>query len=122
MKAIIMAGGEGTRLRPVSQNIPKPMVRLFDRPVLAHTLGLLKRNQITDACLTLRFLPQSIIDHFGDGSAFGMRLTHQVEDVPLGTAGSVAACREFIGDEPVLVLSGDAVCDSWLSGQHGAGI
>ncbi|MCL2843301.1 MAG: sugar phosphate nucleotidyltransferase [Oscillospiraceae bacterium] len=111
MKAIIMAGGEGTRLRPLSQNVPKPMVRLFDRPVLAHTLHLLKQSNITDACLTLRFLPQTIMDHFGDGSAYGMRLTHQIEEVPLGTAGGVAACREFIGDEPVLILSGDAVCD-----------
>ncbi|MCL2562576.1 MAG: sugar phosphate nucleotidyltransferase [Oscillospiraceae bacterium] len=111
MKAIIMAGGEGTRLRPVSLNIPKPMVRLFDRPVLEHTLNLLKRNGITDACLTLRFLPQIVTDYFGDGSAHGMRLTHQIEDTPLGTAGSVAACGDFIGKEHVLILSGDAVCD-----------
>ena len=111
MKAIIMAGGEGTRLRPVSLNAPKPMVRLFDRPVLEHTLDLLKKHDIYDACLTLRFLPQTITDHFGDGSRFGMRLTHQIEDSPLGTAGSVAACREFIGDEPILILSGDSVCD-----------
>jgi len=111
MKAIIMAGGEGTRLRPISLNAPKPMVRLFDRPVLEHTLDLLKKHDIYDACLTLRFLPQTITDHFGDGSRFGMRLIHQIEDSPLGTAGSVAACKDFIGDEPVLILSGDAVCD-----------
>ena len=115
MRAIIMAGGEGTRLRPVSQNVPKPMVRLFDRPVLGHTLNLLKKNNITDACLTLRFLPQTVMDHFGDGSDYGVRLTHQIEEEPLGTAGGVAACREFIGDAPVLVLSGDAVCDFDLS-------
>jgi len=111
MKAIIMAGGEGTRLRPVSLNAPKPMVRLFDQPVLTHALNLLQKNGIHDACLTLRFLPQVIIDHFGDGKAFGMNLTHQVEDTPLGTAGSVAACRDFIGDDHALILSGDAVCD-----------
>jgi len=115
MKAIIMAGGEGTRLRPVSLNAPKPMVRLFDRPVLEHTLDLLKKHEIYDACLTLRFLPQMITDHFGDGSRFGMRLTHQIENSPLGTAGSVAACRDFIGREPVLILSGDSVCDFDLS-------
>jgi len=111
MKAIIMAGGEGTRLRPISLNAPKPMVRLFDRPVLAHTLDLLKKHDIYDACLTLRFLPQMITDHFGDGSRFGMRLTHQIENTPLGTAGSVAACQDFIGNDPILILSGDAVCD-----------
>jgi len=111
MKAIIMAGGEGTRLRPVSLNIPKPMVRLFDRPILEHTLDLLKRNDIRDACLTLRFLPQIITDHFADGHADGIRITHQVEDTPLGTAGSVAACADFIAGEHVLILSGDAVCD-----------
>ena len=115
MKAIIMAGGEGTRLRPVSLNAPKPMVRLFDRPVLEHTLNLLKKHEIYDACLTLSFLPQVITDHFGDGSRFGMRLSHQIEDSPLGTAGSVAACRAFIGAEPVLILSGDSVCDFDLS-------
>ncbi|MCL2588739.1 MAG: NDP-sugar synthase, partial [Oscillospiraceae bacterium] len=111
MKAIIMAGGEGTRLRPVSLNSPKPMVRLFDRPVLEHTLNLLKRNDITEACLTLRFLPQVVTDYFGDGAAFGMKLTHRIEESPLGTAGGVAACEDLIDGEHVLVLSGDAVCD-----------
>jgi len=111
MKAIIMAGGEGTRLRPVSVDAPKPMVRLFDRPVLGHILQLLKKNQITEACLTLRFMPRIIIEHFGDGSAYGMQLTHQIEETPLGTAGSVGACGDFIGGEDVLIISGDAVCD-----------
>ena len=111
MKAIIMAGGEGTRLRPMSLNIPKPMVRLFDRPVLEHTLDLLKRNDVRNACLTLRFLPQVITDHFAGGRAHGMQITHKIEDAPLGTAGSVAACGDFIGGEHVLVISGDAVCD-----------
>ena len=111
MKTIIMAGGEGTRLRPVSLNIPKPMVKLFDRPVLEHTLNLLKRNRIQEACLTLRFLPQTITNHFGDGSAYGIKLLHQVETTPLGTAGGVAACEDFIAGDHVLILSGDAVCD-----------
>ncbi|MCL2569249.1 MAG: sugar phosphate nucleotidyltransferase [Oscillospiraceae bacterium] len=111
MKSIILAGGEGTRLRPISLNIPKPMVRLFDQPILTHTLNLLKQNGIEDACLTLGFLPHIITDHFGDGSAHGMRLTHHIEENPLGTAGSVAACADFIGQDPILILSGDAVCD-----------
>ncbi|MCL2829072.1 MAG: sugar phosphate nucleotidyltransferase [Oscillospiraceae bacterium] len=111
MKAIIMAGGEGTRLRPVSVDAPKPMVRLFDRPVLGHILHLLKKNQIAEACLTLRFMPRAITDHFGDGADYGLQLTHQIEETPLGTAGSVAACSEFIDGEDVLIISGDAVCD-----------
>ena len=111
MKAIIMAGGEGVRLRPVSVNAPKPMAPFFDRPLLAHTLHLLKKNQITEACLTLRFLPADILDYFGDGSQHGMRLTHRIEERPLGTAGGVKACEDFIGGEPVLILSGDALCD-----------
>ncbi|MCL2368253.1 MAG: sugar phosphate nucleotidyltransferase, partial [Oscillospiraceae bacterium] len=111
MKGIIMAGGEGTRLRPVSVDAPKPMVSLFDQPVLGHMLHLLKKNEITEACLTLRFMPQAITNYFGDGGAYGMRLSHQVEQTPLGTAGSVAACGDFIAGEDVLIVSGDAVCD-----------
>ena len=111
MKAIILAGGEGTRLRPISLNAPKPMVRLFDQPILAHTLRLLQKNGMQDACLALGFLPQTITDYFGDGRAYGMRLTHQIEDTPLGTAGCVAACRDFIGGDHSLIISGDGVCD-----------
>ena len=111
MKAIIMAGGEGVRLRPVSVNEPKPMTPFFDRPLLTHTLNLLKKHDIHEACLTLRFLPESITGHFGDGTRFGMRLSHKIEKTPLGTAGGVKACADFIGGEPVLILSGDAICD-----------
>lgn len=111
MKAIIMAGGQGSRLRPISANAPKPMVSLFDRPVLEHTLQHLKQNGITEACLTLQFMPQMIVNHFGDGGKFGMQLTHKIETTPLGTAGSVAACRDFYGDESIIVISGDAVCN-----------
>lgn len=111
MKAVIMAGGEGTRLRPVSSNRPKPMVRLFDKPVLEHIIELLKKNGINESCLTLRYMPQIVTDHFGDGSRFGITLDSRVEETPLGTAGGVKACEDFIGDEPFLVISGDAVCD-----------
>ena len=69
MKAIIMAGGEGTRLRPVSLNRPKPMTELFDRPVLEHILKLLRTNGVTEACLTLKYLPRMITDWFGGGDA-----------------------------------------------------
>ena len=73
MKAIIMAGGEGKRLRPLSADKPKPMVELFDRPVLEHILELLVKNGVTEACLTLKYLPQIITDYFGNGGKFDIR-------------------------------------------------
>ena len=115
MKAVILAGGEGTRLRPLSLHRPKPMVPLLDRPVLAHIISLLKSHGITDICATLQYRPDSIRDYFGDGSAFGVSLTYFIENTPLGTAGSVKACADFLGDEDFLVISGDAVCNFDLS-------
>lgn len=111
MKAIIMAGGEGTRLRPVSSNRPKPMVDLVDKPVLEHIIRLLKANGVTEACLTLKYLPQVITDYFGSGEKFGLRLVYSVETEALGTAGGVRNCADFIGGEEFLVISGDCVCD-----------
>ncbi len=111
MKAIVMAGGDGTRLRPVSSDLPKPMVPLFDRPVLEHILRLLRKNGIIDVCLTLRFLSAVVSDYFGDGSDFGINLEYRIEKEPLGTAGGVRSCLDFVGDEDFLVISGDAVCD-----------
>ena len=111
MKVVIMAGGEGTRLRPISQSRPKPMVRLYDRPVLEHILALLKENGFDEACLTLRYLPRMVTDYFGDGAKFGMKLHYKIEERPLGTAGGVLNCRGYIGDDDVLVISGDCVCD-----------
>jgi len=111
MKAIILAGGEGTRLKSVTGDLPKPMVQLCGKPVLAHLLDLLKRNGITDACMALRYRPDVIREYFGDGSDFGIRLSYHIEDEQLGTAGAVRACAGFCGDGDFLVISGDAVCD-----------
>ena len=97
MKAVIMAGGEGTRLRPLSLGMPKPMTPLFGRPVMEHILSLLKRHGITDICVTLCYKPQAVTDYFGDGGRFGVRLTYFVERSPLGTAGSVKQCASFLG-------------------------
>ena len=85
LKAIIMAGGEGTRLRPMSLDLPKPMVSLFDRPVLEHILNLLKKNDICEACLTLKYLPSAVTDYFGIGDGFDMTLESRIERVALGT-------------------------------------
>jgi mannose-1-phosphate guanylyltransferase/phosphomannomutase len=111
MKAIIMAGGEGKRLRPLSADKPKPMVELFDRPVLEHILELLVKNGVTEACLTLKYLPQIIMDYFGNGGKFGLKLDSRTEKTALGTAGGVLNCADFIGSEDFLVISGDCVCD-----------
>lgn len=111
LKAIIMAGGEGRRLRPISILRPKPMVSLFDKPVMEHILELLKQNGITEVCVTLRYLPQVVTEYFGDGERFGMKIEYRVEDEPLGTAGGVKACSNFLGGEDFLIISGDAVCN-----------
>lgn len=111
MKAIIMAGGEGTRLRPLSANKPKPMVELLDRPVLEHILELLKKHGVTEACLTLKYLPQMITDYFGSGEKYGVSLQYRVETEALGTAGGVLNCADFFGREDFIVISGDCVCD-----------
>lgn len=110
MKAVIMAGGEGTRLRPVSSNRPKPMVRLFDKPVLGHIINLLKRNGINEACLTLRYLPTAVTDYVGQGEELGMSIESRIEREPLGTAGGVKACADTLKDD-FLIISGDCVCD-----------
>lgn len=99
MKAVIMAGGEGTRLRPLSLGSPKPMTPLLGRPVMEHIINLLKRHGITDICVTLCYKPQAVMDYFGGGDRLGVRLTWFTEDEPLGTAGSVKNCMTHIGAE-----------------------
>ncbi len=111
MKAVILAGGEGSRLRPLTIGRPKPMAPLLGKPVLGHILDLLRRHGITQVALTLRTLPAAVTDYFGDGGEYGVRLTYFVEQEPLGTAGSVRQCMDFLGEEDFLVLSGDGVCD-----------
>ena len=110
MKAIIMAGGEGTRLRPLTCDCPKPMIRLMNRPVMGYALALLKRHGITQVAATLGYLPDAIMDAFSGGDAFGVDLRYYVEDAPLGTAGGVKRAADFL-DEPFVVLSGDGVTD-----------
>lgn len=111
MKAVILAGGEGTRLRPLTLERPKPMTPLFGRPVLEHILLLLRKNGFDQVALTLRYLPQVVRDYFGDGSEWGMELHYFEEREPLGTAGGVKQAEEFLGDGDFLVISGDCVCD-----------
>jgi len=110
MKAVLMAGGEGSRLRPLTSGIPKPLVPVVGKPVMEHILRLLRKHGITDVVVTLQYLGSSIRDYFRDGSDFGMDITYVVEDVPLGTAGSVKNAQQYL-DEPFIVISGDALTD-----------
>ena len=110
MKAIIMAGGEGSRLRPLTCDCPKPMMRLMDRPVMQYALELLRAHGIKQIAATLGYLPDAIIDYFGDGSAFDVSLHYYVEEMPLGTAGGVKRAQDFL-DETFIVLSGDGITD-----------
>ena len=89
MKAVIMAGGEGTRLRPLTSNAPKPMMPLVNQPMMEHIVGLLKPHGFDDIVVTVAFLANHIRTYFGDGSEFGVRMVYATEDTPLGTAGSV---------------------------------
>ena len=111
MKAVIMAGGQGTRLRPLTSNQPKPMIPIVGVPCMEHIVTLLKRHGINEIVATLQFMPDEIRDHFGDGSDWGVSMSYSVEDAPAGTAGSVKLAEEHLGGERVLVISGDALTD-----------
>ncbi len=111
MKAIVMAGGMGTRLKPVSGDTPKPMVPLCGRPVMEYVLLHLKKHGITEVCAALKYRPEVVQGYFGNGEKLGIKLCYHIESEALGTAGAVRACEDFYGDEPFLVLSGDAIFD-----------
>jgi mannose-1-phosphate guanylyltransferase/phosphomannomutase len=110
MKAVVMAGGEGTRLRPLTSNQPKPMVPIVGKPCMEHIVELLKAHNFEDVIVTLAFMPQAIRGYFGDGESHGLAIRYSVEESPAGTAGSVKLAEEAL-DEPFLVISGDALCD-----------
>lgn len=113
MKAMVLAAGLGTRLKPITYGIPKPMVPVIDRPCMAHLLELVARHGITDAVANLHYFPDTIRDYFGDGSAFGVNIQYNFEPELLGTAGGVRAVSEILteGGEPFLIISGDALTD-----------
>ncbi|MBE5767130.1 MAG: hypothetical protein E7335_08220 [Clostridiales bacterium] len=110
MKAVIMAGGEGSRLRPITCSCPKPMVRFMDKPVLEYTLLLLKSHGIRDIGITLGYLPDHIKDAFGNGEEYDLSIRYFTEHFPLGTAGGVKLAEEML-DETFCVLSGDGITD-----------
>src|ERR1700759_4743205 len=106
-----MAGGEGTRLRPMTTNQPKPLLPVANRPIMEHVLRLLRRHGFTDTVVTVQFLAALVRNYFGDGEDFGMHLQYATEEMPLGTAGSVKNAEDALRDEPFLVISGDALTD-----------
>ena len=111
MRAVLMAGGSGTRLRPLTCDLPKPMISVLNRPITEHTLNLLKRHGIREVIATLHYLPDVIREHFGDGSDFGVDMMYVVEeDKPLGTSGCVKNVENLL-DSTFLVMSGDCITD-----------
>ncbi len=110
-----MAGGEGTRLRPMTANQPKPMLPVVNRPIMEHVLRLLRKHGLTETVVTVQFLASMVRNYFGDGEDFGMSLQYATEEIPLGTAGSVKNAEDALRDEPFLVISGDALTDIDLS-------
>lgn len=111
---MIMAGGEGTRLRPLTASLPKPMLPLVGRPMMEHVVNLLKSHGFEDLVVTVAFMAGAITEYFGDGSEFGVRITYSTEERPLGTAGSVRNAADRL-DETFLVISGDVLTDVDLS-------
>lgn len=111
MKAVVMAGGEGTRLRPMTSSMPKPLLPVVNRPIMEHVLRLLKRHGLTETVVTVQFLASLVKNYFGDGEELGMELTYANEEKPLGTAGSVKNAEEALKDDAFLVISGDALTD-----------
>jgi mannose-1-phosphate guanylyltransferase len=115
MKAMLLGAGLGTRLRPITYELPKPMVPILGRPVMSHILRLLARHGFEEVIANIHYFPDLIRDQFGDGSADGVRLSYSYEEELLGTAGGVRNVRDFLGDEAFLVISGDALTDVDLS-------
>ncbi|HEX6887809.1 MAG TPA: sugar phosphate nucleotidyltransferase [Candidatus Nanopelagicales bacterium] len=115
MRAVVMAGGEGTRLRPLTTNVPKPLLPVVGEPIMAHLLRLLHRHGIAEAVVTVQYLAGSVRTYFGDGAEYGVALRYATESVPLGTAGSVKNAEQGLAGEPFLVVSGDALTDIDLS-------
>ncbi len=114
MKAMVLAAGLGTRLRPITYSVPKPMVPVLNRPVMEHIIGLLKSHGLNSVIANLHWFPETITDHFGDGSSFGIELEYSPEEALLGTAGGVRNAAHFF-DGDFLVISGDALTDIDLS-------
>lgn len=110
-KAIILAGGPGVKMRPLTYELPKAMIPLHGRPILEYTIKLLRKNEIADITICVGALGEKIISYFGDGSNFGVKITYIREHKRLGTGGALANIKDIIATEPVMVIYGDNLVD-----------
>ena len=115
MQAIVLVGGEGTRLRPLTYGTPKPMVPIMNVPFLARTMERLYEAGIRDVILPAGYMPQAIVDYFGDGSRLDMKITYVIEETPLGTAGAIKNVEQHINGR-FFVLNGDILTSLDLPG------
>lgn len=111
MQAIILAGGKGTRLRPLTYTIAKPLIKLVNKPVLQYQIELLKKYGIDKIILCLNYKPDEIEEYFQDGKKFGVNIQYVLEDKPLGTGGAIKNAEVAIEDENVIIFNGDILCD-----------
>jgi len=111
MKAIILAGGIGSRLQPLTYNIPKPAISLFDKPFITYQIDLLKKHNIKDIVINTHYLHNHIQNILGDGKKFGVNLYYSHEETPMGTAGSVKLAEKYFDDELIIILNGDILTD-----------
>jgi len=110
MKAVILVGGQGTRLRPLTCNLPKAIVPILNRPFMEHLISYLKRHGITEVILAMGYMPDPIQEYLGDGEGLGVRLTYVVEGTPLGTSGAIKNVEQYL-DGPFVVFNGDIITD-----------
>lgn len=115
MKGVIIAGGPGTRLRPLTYLRPKPIVPVVNKPFLEYQVELLRRHGITEIIFCTNYMAEMIQAHFGDGEAFGVKMRYAIEEVPLGTAGAVKNAEEYFDDDTLLIFNGDVLTDFDLS-------
>ena len=114
-QAVILVGGEGTRLRPVTSRVPKPVAPVVERPFVAYILDNLARHGVERAVFSTGFLAEAIEAVIGDGAGYGLEVDYAVEDEPLGTAGAIANCEDKLDDGSFYVFNGDVLSDVDLS-------
>lgn len=115
MKGIIIAGGQGTRLRPLTYTRPKPLIPVVNRPFLEYQVALLKRHGITEIIFATNYMADKIEAHFGDGANFGVSMKYVIEETPLGTAGAIKNAQRLAGRDTIIVLNGDVLTDFDIS-------
>ncbi|MFH1542270.1 MAG: NDP-sugar synthase [bacterium] len=115
MKAIIIAGGLGTRLRPLTDNVPKPIVPIVNKPFLIHQVEHLIAHGVTEVIVNLHYLSEEIKKLMGDGSRWGIKIFYSIEESPLGTAGAVKNAEQFFGTDPMIICNADVLTDLNIS-------